>query len=84
MTHASPETVMVIRNLIPSVVTTFSLPFARGGVVKFGGRATAVKLHNGKIAVFSPVSLTEDVKNSIANLGGDVAYLIAPGSSLPV
>ncbi|RPA81966.1 hypothetical protein BJ508DRAFT_325984 [Ascobolus immersus RN42] len=78
MVHSNPEAVMVIRDLVPSFLTTFSLPFSRGGVVKFGGRATAVKLSNGKIAVFSPVSLTNDVKKTISSMGGDVGYLIAP------
>ena len=35
----NPSDVMVIRDITPNI-TTFSLPFARFGVVKVGGRAT--------------------------------------------
>jgi Domain of unknown function (DUF4336) len=37
-----------------------------------------VKLQTGGLAVFSPVALTPEVKDTIAKLGGNVAYLIAP------
>lgn len=36
---SDPSSVMVIRDITPNI-TTFSLPFARFGVVKVGGRAT--------------------------------------------
>lgn len=33
---------------------------------------------SGSLAVFSPVALTDDVKAKVTELGGDVAYIIAP------
>lgn len=46
-TPSNPEDVMVIRELVPGI-TTLSLPFARGGLIKFGGRATigVYSIHN--------------------------------------
>ncbi|TVY34288.1 hypothetical protein LSUB1_G007195 [Lachnellula subtilissima] len=52
-----PDDVMVIRDLVPGV-TTLSVPFLRFGRIKFGGRATIVKMQSGSLAVFSPVALT--------------------------
>lgn len=72
-----PEDVMVIRNITPNVVT-LSVPFARFGTIQVGGRATIVRLTSGNLAVFSPVALTEPVKAKLAELGGTVAYIIAP------
>ncbi|KAF4412810.1 hypothetical protein CGGC5_v011151 [Colletotrichum fructicola Nara gc5] len=74
---ANPADVMVIRDLTPNV-TTFSVPFARFGVLKIGGRATLVRLSSGALAVFSPVALTDAVKAKIAEKGGNLAYIIAP------
>ncbi|KAJ9155270.1 Beta-lactamase-like protein [Pleurostoma richardsiae] len=73
----NPSEVMVIRNITPNVVT-FSVPFARFGVLKVGGRGTLVKLTSGALAIFSPVALTPEVKAKIAELGGTVKYIIAP------
>jgi hypothetical protein len=61
---ANPADVMVIRDLTPNVVT-LSVPFTRGGKIKFGGRATLVRLSSGSLAVFSPVALTPDVRAKI-------------------
>lgn len=85
---ANPAEVMVIRDLTPNIVT-LSVPFARGGVVKVGGRATLVRLSSGTLAVFSPVALTPDVRAKIASLvaagpnppadpAASVSHIIAP------
>lgn len=39
LTPLDPEAVLVIRDVLPNI-TTLSLPFARFGILKFGGRAT--------------------------------------------
>ncbi|WYZ39109.1 hypothetical protein EsH8_III_001023 [Colletotrichum jinshuiense] len=74
---ANPADVMVIRDLTANI-TTFSVPFARFGSIKVGGRGTLVRLSSGALAVFSPVALTDDVKAKIAEKGGNLAYIIAP------
>ncbi|KAI1161507.1 hypothetical protein F5B18DRAFT_627800 [Nemania serpens] len=71
-----PSAVQVIRNVTPNVVTV-SVPFLRFEKIPIGGRATIIKLTSGAIAVFSPVGLTDEVKAKIAELGGNVGYLIA-------
>jgi hypothetical protein len=73
---SKPADVMVIRNVTPNIVT-FSVPFLRHGVINIGGRGTVVKLTSGNLAVFSPVALTEEAKAKVAELGGNVAYIIA-------
>jgi hypothetical protein len=73
---AKPAELMVIRNVTPNVVT-FSVPFARFGRIQIGGRGTLVRLTSGNLAVFSPVALTEETKAKVAELGGNVAYIIA-------
>ncbi|KAK2592278.1 hypothetical protein QQS21_010031 [Conoideocrella luteorostrata] len=73
---SNPADLMVIRNVTPNVVT-FSVPFSRFGKIKIGGRGTLVKLTSGNLAVFSPVALTEESKAKVAELGGQVAYIIA-------
>lgn len=73
---ANPADVMVIRNVTPNVAT-FSVPFARFGRIKIGGRGTLVKLTSGALAVFSPVALTDAVKAKVAEMGGDVRYIVA-------
>lgn len=74
---------MVIRDVVPNQIATLSVPFARFGMIKVGGRATIVKLKTGNLAVFSPVALTTDVKAKVeqyaqAAPAGKVRYLIAP------
>ncbi|CAH0017718.1 unnamed protein product [Clonostachys rhizophaga] len=73
---SNPADVMVIRNVTPNIVT-FSVPFARFGTAKIGGRGTLVKLSSGNLAVFSPVALTEAAKAKVAELGGNLAYIVA-------
>lgn len=74
---SNPEEVMVIRDLSPNIVT-LSVPFLRFGTIKFGGRATIVRLTCGSLAVFSPVALTPTVTSKLQSLGGNVAYIAAP------
>jgi len=71
-----PEKVMVIRDITPTI-TTFSTPFLRFGRLKIGGRGTLVKLQSGSLAVFSPVALTQDVKQKVQSLG-TLKYIVAP------
>jgi len=72
---SDPSKVMVIRKLSPAI-TTLSTPFWRFGHLKVGGRGTIVRLQNGSLAVFSPVALTPEVKETVAELG-EVKYLVA-------
>ncbi|KAJ5775649.1 uncharacterized protein N7511_000660 [Penicillium nucicola] len=74
---ANPAATMVIRHVTPDIVT-MSLPFARFGRLQFGGRGTLVKLSTGSLAVFSPVSLTPEVRETVESLGGNVRYIAAP------
>ncbi|AEO65169.1 uncharacterized protein THITE_2047627 [Thermothielavioides terrestris NRRL 8126] len=71
-----PDEVMVIRDVAPNVVT-FSVPFLRFGRFPIGGRGTLVRLTSGALAVFSPVALTDAARAKVAELGGDVRYLVA-------
>lgn len=73
----NPEEVMVIRDVVPGI-TTFSTPFLRFGLIKFGGRGTVVKLSSGSLAVFSPVALTPTVQSKLSSLGGEISYIAAP------
>ncbi|XXH02772.1 hypothetical protein Hte_009157 [Hypoxylon texense] len=73
---SNPSAVAVIRNITPNVVTV-SVPFARFGIVRVGGRGTIIRLTSGAIAVYSPTALTPEVQAKVAELGGDVRYLIA-------
>ncbi|OAR02805.1 hypothetical protein LLEC1_00214 [Akanthomyces lecanii] len=68
---SNPSDVMVIRNVTPNVVT-FSVPFARFGKAKIGGRGTL-----GSLAAFSPVALTDTTKTKVTEMGGKVSYLVA-------
>lgn len=68
--------VMVIRDVVPKTITTFSMPFSRFGHIKVGGRGTVVRLQSGALAVFSPVVLTEEVKQKVAEMG-EVKYITA-------
>ncbi|KAH7379397.1 hypothetical protein DE146DRAFT_317272 [Phaeosphaeria sp. MPI-PUGE-AT-0046c] len=73
---SDPAKVMVIRDVVPRVITTLSVPFWRFGKVKIGGRGTIVRLQSGALAVFSPVALTDDVKAKVSSLG-EVKYIAA-------
>lgn len=71
-----PSSSMTIRRLSPNI-TTLSTPFARFGRAKIGGRATLIKLPSGAVAVFSPVALTDDVRNVVSDMG-TLKYVVAP------
>lgn len=88
-----PSTVMVIRKVTENI-TTLSVPFARFGLMKVGGRATigksgvfdevsnpcshaSVRLRSGALAVFSPVALTTQVRETLSQMG-EVKYITAP------
>jgi len=71
-----PAKVMVTRQVVPNVITTFSVPFSRFGRIHVGGRGTVVRLASGALAVFSPVALTDEVKATVASLG-EVKYITA-------
>ncbi|KAI4863491.1 beta-lactamase-like protein [Hypoxylon rubiginosum] len=73
---SNPAEVAVIRNITPNVVTV-SVPFARFGILRVGGRGTIIRLTSGAIAVYSPVALTPEVQARVAELGGNVRYLVA-------
>ncbi|KAL2807759.1 hypothetical protein BJX63DRAFT_60931 [Aspergillus granulosus] len=73
---SNPDDVMVIRNVMPDIIT-LSLPFSPFGGVKFGGRGTLVRLATGRIAVFAPVPLTPRVHEAIATLNGEIKYIAA-------
>lgn len=77
LSHPEPAKVMVIRDVVPKVITTLSVPFWRFGKIKIGGRGTIVRLQSGSLAVFSPVALTDDVKRKVAEMG-EVRYICAP------
>lgn len=70
-----PENKTVIRDVTPEI-TTFSVPFNRFapfGFRKFvavGNRATAIRLHNGRILLLNPVPLDRTVQTTLAALGG--------------
>ncbi|KAF2015499.1 hypothetical protein BU24DRAFT_179619 [Aaosphaeria arxii CBS 175.79] len=73
---SDPAKVMVIRDVVPKTIVTFSTPFWRFGKLKIGGRGTVVRLQSGSLAVFSPVALTDDVKQRVSELG-EVKYIAA-------
>lgn len=73
---SNPSEVAVIRNITPNIVTV-SVPFARVGIFRIGGRGTIVRLTSGTLAVYSPVALTPETQAKVAELGGRVGYIIA-------
>ncbi|KAI1080232.1 hypothetical protein F5B20DRAFT_119598 [Whalleya microplaca] len=73
---SNPANVAVIRDITPNIATV-SAPFARFGIIRVGGRGTIIRLTSGTLAVFSPVALTPQTKAKVADMGGNVGYLIA-------
>ncbi|KAF7348520.1 hypothetical protein MVEN_01369500 [Mycena venus] len=65
-TENIPE--LVIREVTPDI-TIFSKPFARFGILPFGGRSTAVRLSTGDVWVLASTPLTPDTKAAIDRLG---------------
>ncbi|KAJ5035088.1 uncharacterized protein L3040_008349 [Drepanopeziza brunnea f. sp. 'multigermtubi'] len=79
-TAGNPDDETVIREVVPGI-TTISVPFLRFNRIKFGGRATLVRLQSGTLAVFSPTPLTPLVKSTIASISPSptpISYIIAP------
>lgn len=74
---SNPSSVAVTRQ-VADAITTISVPFARFGLIKFGGRTTITKLTSGGLVVTSPVTLTDDVTATVNSLGGRVEYIVAP------
>lgn len=72
---SNPSEVMVIREITKNI-TTLSLPFSRFGHFHIGGRGTLVKLSSGGVAVFSPVALTPEVKETVSKMG-ELRYIAA-------
>lgn len=50
----------------------------RHGRMSRANPSSTVKLSTGSLAVFSPVSLTPEVRETVQSLGGDVRYIAAP------
>ncbi|KAI1392087.1 uncharacterized protein F4822DRAFT_389595 [Hypoxylon trugodes] len=73
---SNPSDVAVIRHITPNIVTV-SVPFARFGLIRVGGRGTIIRLTSGTLAVFSPVALTPETQAKVSELGGNVGYIIA-------
>ncbi|KAJ8519425.1 hypothetical protein ONZ45_g3637 [Pleurotus djamor] len=66
----------VIREVVKGV-WTFSCPFARLGVIPFGGRSTAIKLSDGGLWVIASTPLNEETKAKLDELG-PVKYIVSP------
>lgn len=68
---------MTIRNLASNILICSS-PFKRFGRIKVGGRGTIVKLSNDSLAVFSPVALTDVVKQQMQEKLGstNIKYIV--------
>ncbi|KII91243.1 hypothetical protein PLICRDRAFT_37984 [Plicaturopsis crispa FD-325 SS-3] len=75
MPAADPNKDTVIREVTPGV-WTFSRPFARFGVLPWGGRSTAIRLSSGDVWVLASTPLTEDTKITIDKLG-PVKWIVA-------
>ncbi|KFY70095.1 hypothetical protein V499_09457, partial [Pseudogymnoascus sp. VKM F-103] len=74
---SNPSAVMVIRDITPNI-TTLSVPFARFGLIRVGGRGTIVRLTSGALSVFSPTALTPEVRAKLQEKGDNLKYIIAP------
>ncbi|TLD21568.1 hypothetical protein E2P81_ATG08156 [Venturia nashicola] len=72
---SNPSEVMVIREITKNI-TTLSVPFSRFALIHIGGRGTLVKLQSGAVAVFSPVALTPQVKETVSKMG-ELKYIAA-------
>jgi len=58
----------VIREVTRNV-WTFSRPFARFGVVPFGGRSTAIRMKDGGVWVLASTPLDEETKSTLDKIG---------------
>lgn len=70
-----PQNKTVIRDVSPEI-TTFSVPFNRfapfgyRNFVAVGNRATAIRLHDGRILLLNPIPLEPTVQATLTALGG--------------
>ncbi|KAJ8118898.1 hypothetical protein OPT61_g226 [Boeremia exigua] len=75
-----PSTSLSIRDISPTV-TTFSTPFNRFALlsrrkfVAVGNRATAIRLHDGRMLLLNPIQFKPRVRAKLETLGG--VHLIA-------
>ncbi|KAH8116183.1 hypothetical protein DFH11DRAFT_1266963 [Phellopilus nigrolimitatus] len=67
---------LVVREVTDGV-WTFSKPFARGGLIPFGGRSTAIQLESGGVWVLASTPLTPRTREKLSELG-DVAFIVSP------
>ncbi|KAF8237359.1 hypothetical protein L208DRAFT_1356278 [Tricholoma matsutake] len=56
-------------------VWIFSCPFARYGIIPFGGRSTAIKLKNGGVWLLASTPLEPEIKSKLNELGS-VQYIM--------
>ncbi|KIJ30807.1 hypothetical protein M422DRAFT_267638 [Sphaerobolus stellatus SS14] len=59
-------------------VWTFSRPFARMGIIPFGGRSTVIKLRDGNVWVLASTPLEDATKTKIDQLGALQRYIVGP------
>lgn len=79
----NPEEVMVIREIVPGV-TTLSVPFLRGGLIKFGGRATISMSHPfHPILYHLSIFLSTYLQHNLTNLLNSKTNLRHPRRLLP-
>ncbi|RDB30331.1 hypothetical protein Hypma_007249 [Hypsizygus marmoreus] len=64
----------VIRE-VANNVWTFSRPFARFGLIPFGGRSTAIKMRNGGVWLLASTPLEQETKSKLDELG-PIQYII--------
>lgn len=74
---APPNPELVIRKIGDSI-TIFSVSFARGGTIPFGGRSTAIQLADKSIWLVPSHPLCPDTYATIQAIGGPVKHLAAP------
>ncbi|KAB5591583.1 Transcription elongation regulator 1 [Ceratobasidium theobromae] len=67
---------IVIREVTQNI-WTFSRPFARFGILPFGGRSTAIRLQSGDVWVLASTPLSDETKAKLNELGL-VKYICAP------
>jgi hypothetical protein len=75
--HHETDQKLVIRQVTPEI-TTFSLPFSRGGVVPIGGRGTAIRLPSSEVFLYVSTPHTPATAETIARMGGEVKWLVTP------
>ncbi|KAF9448583.1 hypothetical protein P691DRAFT_800515 [Macrolepiota fuliginosa MF-IS2] len=66
----------VIREVTRNV-WTFSRPFARYGIIPFGGRSTAIRMKDGGVWLLASTPLDEETKSTLDSIG-PVRFIIGP------